>query len=83
MEDKKDDKLSENDFDTNPPAEFIDGKTRKNKTTPSEETDRHTDLEKFKKGELGVSHIGYNDDGSPQKGASQKLDIDTKTDLKQ
>ena len=81
--DKNFDKLSENDFDNNPPTEFIDGKSRRNKTTPSKETNKYADLEKFKKGELGVSHIGYNDDGSPQKGASQKLDIDTKTDLKQ
>lgn len=81
--DKEDNKLSENDFDNNPPTEFIDGKGRRSKTTSSEETDKHANLEKFKKGELGASPVGYNDDGSQQKGASQKLDIDTKTDLKQ
>ncbi len=79
--DKDRDKLSENNYDTNPPTEFIESKSRKSKTTPPDESDKQNDLEKFRRGELGASHIGYNDDGSTHR-ESQKMDIDTEVDPK-
>ena len=80
-------KLSENNYDNNPPAEFINSVSRDSKSVPvDDETkkDKSTSderLEKFKRGELGAAHIRYNDDGD-QKGTRRKLDIDTNSELK-
>ena len=90
MKDKKEDpnNLDESDYDNNPPAEFIDRVSRESKYVPLiEEGDKRKEsksderLEKFKRGELGAAHNRYNDDGD-QSGATRKLDIDTKSELK-
>ena len=60
---KEQDKLSENNYDTNPPTEIIQNKNRKSETPSTDETNKHADLEKFKRGELGAEHFRYNDDG--------------------
>ena len=93
MKDKKEkhqdpNSLDENDCENNPPAEFIDRVSRESKSVALSEKDKKVKsksderLEKFKRGELGAAHNRYNDDGD-QSGASRKLDIDTKSDLKQ
>ena len=78
-------KMNESNYD--PPAEFIDSVNRESKSVPSDEESKKAKsisdqrLEKFKRGELGAAHIRYNDDGD-QSGATRKLDIDTKSELK-
>ena len=85
MEDKENkggesEKLSESQFEENPPVEFIEQK-KSSKEISTKRDVKHADLEKFKRGELGASYIGYNDDGSPH-GSARKLDIETDTDPK-
>ena len=90
MKDKKEKdrgKLEKNNYDNNPPAEFIDSVSRDSMTVPMDEESKSVKsksderLEKFKRGELGAAHNRYNDDGD-QLGTSRKLDIDTESDLK-
>ena len=77
MKDKEKDnqqnQLQESQYDKNPPVEFLEGKNRLKETLPVED-DKHDDLEKFEKGELGAAGTRYNDDGPP-KGESRKIDI--------
>ena len=72
--------LEENEFDKNPPVEFVENDDSRPATTPDVEN-REEELEKFKKGELGAEQFRYNDDGSPYT-ESPKMDIDTKADPK-
>ena len=92
MKDKKEKekdqkKLEENNYNNNPPAEFIDSVSRDSMSVPLDEESKNVKsqsderLEKFKRGELGAAYNRYNDDGD-QLGTSRKLDIDTKSDLK-
>ncbi len=73
--------LSENQYEKDPPVEFIE-RTKSSDETSSTDEVKYADLEKFKRGELGASYIGYNDDGSPH-GSSRKFNKDAdNTDLK-
>ena len=85
MENKANEKREEQKLIKNEGVEKPAGLLERDKSkeeTSAEKNAKHADLEKFKSGELGAAHIGYNDDGSTH-GESQKLDIDTEADPKQ
>ena len=79
-EKREEQKLIEDKLEKKPPVKLLEKKNF-SKEISSKKDPKHADLEKFKRGELGASHIGYNDDGSTH-GQSQKMDIDTEADPK-